>query len=125
MTDLGCMIEPMKDSSPKSVIRGAVWSLCLLALTVSGRAVAVETGAHSTPLAPGARYYFDNFDPVPKPWRPGTPLNIEEVFKNYQYVEIVPDEDGKVITVNRYIQGNRMATSRYRFTPDGGLEKEE
>lgn len=119
------MIEPMKNSSLKSVIRGAVWSLWLLALAASGHAAAVETGAHSAPLAPGARYYFDNFDPLPKPWRPGTPLNIEEVFKNYQYVEIVPDEDGKAITVNRYIQGNRMETSRYRFMLDGGLAKEE
>lgn len=115
----------MKKIFGKPATRYAVLSLWLLALTASGHAAAAGADARSMLLAPGTRYYFDNFDPVPKPWWPGTPLNIEEVFKNYQYVEIVPDADGKAITVNRYVQGNRKETSRYRFMPDDGLVKEE
>ena len=81
----------------------------------------------AAPLAdkftPGTPYYFDHFDPWQKPWEPGQYLNIEEVLKNYQYFEIVFDQDGKGITVYRYLRGNREDTEKYLVLPDRSLQK--
>lgn len=71
----------------------------------------------------GTAYYFDNFDPTQKPWEPGQDLNIEEVFKNYQYFEIVFSKDGKEITVSRFIQNRRVDRDKYLVGPDRSLQK--
>lgn len=73
---------------------------------------------------PGTPYYFSDFDPGQQPWDPGQHLNIEEVFKNYQYYEIVFDKDGKEITVNRYLRGSKEHSKRYLLLPDNSLRKE-
>ncbi|MFZ2300427.1 MAG: hypothetical protein WAW10_00995 [Gallionella sp.] len=74
-------------------------------------------------MAPGISYYYEYFDPGQRPWKPGGNLNIEEVFKNYQYYEIVLDDDGKEITVDQYIQGNKAGSEKYLVLPDGSLQK--
>jgi len=50
-------------------------------------------------------------------------LNIEEVFKNYQYFEIVFDRDGKGITVYRYLRGSKEGSEEYQLLPDNSLQK--
>ena len=72
-------------------------------------------------FTPGTLYYFDHFDPGHKPWVPGQQLNIEEVFKDYQYYEIVFDQDGKGITVNRFLRGSRESSEKYLVLPDKSL----
>jgi hypothetical protein len=72
---------------------------------------------------PGTPYYFDHFDPGQKPWEPGQYLNIEEVFKNYLYFEIVFDPDGKGFTVYRYLRGSKEVTEKYLVLPDRSLLK--
>lgn len=83
--------------------------------------------ASAAPLAdrftPGTPYYFNEFDPGKQPWEPGQHLNIEEVFKNYQYYEIVFDQDGKGITVSRYLRGSKEGSERYLVSPAGSLRK--
>ena len=74
-------------------------------------------------FAPGTPYYFDSFDPAQKPWNPGQHLNIEEVFKNYQYYEIVLDKGNKEITVSLYIRGVKTDSEVYLELPDGSLQK--
>lgn len=91
---------------------------CLFMLPFSAPAA-----APADQLVPGAPYYFDSFDPGQRPWTPGQHLNIEEVFKNYQYYEIVLDEDGKGITVNQYVRGSKSDSAKYTLMPDGSLRK--
>ena len=91
---------------------------CLLILPFSAGAASL-----ADKLAPGTQYYFDSFDPGQRPRAPGQHLNIQEVFKNYQYYEIVLDEDGKEITVIQYIQGNKAGSEKYLVLPDGSLQK--
>lgn len=91
---------------------------CLLMLPLSAP---VASPVHQ--LAPGAQYYFDSFDPGLRPWTPGQHLNIEEVFKNYQYYEVVLDRDGAAITVNHYVRGSKAGSEKYRVLPDGALQK--
>jgi hypothetical protein len=74
-------------------------------------------------FTPGTPYYFDHFDPGQKPWEPGQYLNIEELFKNYQYFEIVFDQDGKGITVYRYLRGSKEDNEKYLVLPDKSLQK--
>jgi hypothetical protein len=74
-------------------------------------------------FTPGTPYYFNSFDPGQKPWEPGQHLNIEEVFKNYQYYEIVFDQDGKEINVNRFLRGSKESSERYLLLPDMSLQK--
>lgn len=72
---------------------------------------------------PDTPHYFENFEPEQKPWHPGQALNIEEVFKNYQYFEIRFLNNGAEIQVRRYIQSQREGETRYRIMPDGSLAK--
>lgn len=81
--------------------------------------------AQAAAFEPGTPYYFDNFDPAQKPWEPGQDLNIEEVFKNYQYFELTFSKDGKEITVSRFIQNKRKDTEKYQVMPDRSLRKME
>ena len=71
---------------------------------------------------PGVPYYFENFDPAMKPWDPGQDLNIEEVFKNYVYYEIIFNRSGREITVNRYLQNRKESSDRFLVRPDRTLE---
>jgi len=74
-------------------------------------------------FAPDTSYYFEHFDPQLKPWRPGQDLNLEEVFKNYQYYEIRFEKSGREIQVIRHIQNRKEGGDRYRIREDGTLEK--
>lgn len=94
-----------------------------LLLLMTAVAVGAAPDVHSHKLIPGSKYYFDNFDPEQKPWNPGRDMNIEEVFKNYQYVEIVLDQNGRGITVTHFIQGSKKDTVKYLLMPDGSLSK--
>lgn len=72
-------------------------------------------------FTPGVAYYFDSFDPTQKPWKPGYELNYEEVFKNYQFYEIIFSPNGAEMTVNRYIRNNKSDSERYSINRDGSL----
>lgn len=74
-------------------------------------------------FTPGVPYYFSDFDPGRQPWEPGQHLNIEEVFKNYQYYEVVFDQGGNEITVSQYIRGVKTRSEKYSRLPDGSLKK--
>lgn len=102
----------------RSSIAIALTSLLLsIALVASASNVEDE-------FVPGTPYYFDGFDPEKKPWDPGTKLNIEEVFKNYQYYEILYDKDSNTFTVYRYERGNRVEELKYLLQPDQALIKQ-
>jgi len=92
--------------------------LCLLVQPFAASAAAL-----ADKFTPGTPYYYDNFAPGQLPWEPGRNLNIEEVFKNYQYYEIVLDQDGKELTVNQYIRGDKAGSEKYLVLPDGSLRK--
>jgi hypothetical protein len=74
-------------------------------------------------FTPGISYYYDDFDHEQSPWEPGQALNVEEVFKNYQYYEIMLGQNGKEITVNQYINGKRTNSEKYLLSPGGALLK--
>lgn len=78
-----------------------------------------------TRFQPGATYYFDAFDPNQKPWNPGHDLNYEEVFKNYEYFEIVFFPSGKEFTVNRYIRNRKTDSEPYLLNPDGSISRKQ
>ena len=95
-------------------------------ITAAVIAILFSLGASAASLAeksqPGVPYYFENFDPAMKPWNPGQDLNIEEVFKNYVYYEIIFDRSGREITVNRYLQNRKEHSDRFLVRPDRTLE---
>lgn len=93
-------------------------ALCLFALSFSAGAASLAAR-----FAPGISYFYEHFDPAQRPWKPGQSLNIEEVFKNYQYYEIVFDDNGKGITVDYFIKGNKAGSEKYSILPDGSLQK--
>lgn len=74
-------------------------------------------------MTPGVSYYYEYFEPGQRPWRPGGNWNIEDVFKNYQFYEVVLDEDGKELTVIQYIRGSKAGSEKYLVLPDGSLQK--
>jgi hypothetical protein len=93
------------------------FALALLACLLAVNAASAQSFEPDTP------HYFDHFDPEQKPWQPGPALNIEEVFKNYQYYEIRFLKQGSEIQVRRYIKNQRDSDGRYRILPDGSLDK--
>ena len=95
---------------------GAAAVLACLALAANASPVALS-------FDPDTPHYFEHFDPEKKPWQPGQELNLEEVFKNYQYYEIRFLKQGAEIQVQRYIQNQRDRAERYRIMTDGSLEK--
>jgi hypothetical protein len=92
--------------------------LCLLVL-----AFAVVAAPPADKFTPGMSYYFEDFYPAQQPWEPGEGLNIEEVFKNYQYYEIVFDKGGNVINVKHYIRNRKVESDKYQIMPNGALQK--
>jgi len=82
----------------------------------------VSAASLAEKFQPGVPYYFENFDPAMKPWDPGQDLNIEEVFKNYVYYEIIFDQSGREITVNRYLQNRKERSDRFLVRPDLSIE---
>ena len=74
---------------------------------------------------PGTTYYFDAFDPGQRPWNPGHDLNYEEVFKNYEYFEIVFSPSGKEFTANRYIRNSKTDSEQYLLNPDGSISRKQ
>lgn len=100
-----------------SIVR-AIAVLCLLGLPL-----AADAASLADKFTPGTSYYYDNFNPGQQPWELGQDLNFEEVFKNYQYYEIVLDRNGKEITVNRYIRGDRASSEKYLVLPDRSLRR--
>lgn len=90
--------------------------------------IALPHAASAASLAekftPGTPYYFNDFDPGRQPWEPGQYLNIEEVYRNYQYYEIVFDQDGKGITVSRFLHGAKESSEKYLLLPDNSLRRQ-
>ncbi|MBI4936773.1 MAG: hypothetical protein HY846_00885 [Nitrosomonadales bacterium] len=93
-------------------------ALVVFFLVMAGQVCAGER------FVPGMPYYFDVFDPAQKPWKPGYDLNYEEVFKNYQFYEIIFSPSGTEMTVNRYIHNNKTDSERYQINPDGSLSRQ-
>ncbi len=76
-------------------------------------------------LQPGTRYYYEVFTPEQKPWQPGRDMNIEEVFKHYEYVEIVYAPGMQTMTVTVIRQGRRREPRRFSIEPDGSLKPQD
>ncbi|MDO8351637.1 MAG: hypothetical protein Q7S94_10860 [Gallionella sp.] len=72
-------------------------------------------------FTPGTSYYYADFEPGKQ--QRGQALNFEEVFKNYQYYELVVGQDGREITVNQFIRGDKTGSEKYLLLPDGSLQK--
>jgi len=95
----------------------------LLAAVLLWLAGVAAAGAAELPFSPDTPYYFEHFDPQQQPWQPGHGLNIEEVFKNYQYYEIRFLKNGRDIQVTHYVQGRKAGSESYHIKSDGTLEK--
>jgi hypothetical protein len=104
-----------------SISKHVICCITIFHLLLTGPAIGEEM--YFQEWVPGTTYYFDEFDPKRKQWLPRESRNLEEVFKNYQYVEIVLDSDGSTITVTQYVQGRNKQVTRYRILPERGLQK--
>ncbi len=104
------------------IIKRVIYSITLLFPLLITPSMGAEV--HLQDLVLGTKYYFDDFDPDRKPWESGELRNIEEVFKNYQYIEIMLNVDGQSISVKQYVQGSEKYETNYRILPEGALQKE-
>jgi mono/diheme cytochrome c family protein/DNA-binding beta-propeller fold protein YncE len=102
------------------VVTAAAERLLLALLLICPVVCAV---AEVTIPVPGTPYYYDEFDPDLKPWRPATERNLEEVFKNYRYYEIIHSAEPQTMQVRQYINGSVISTTNYAVQPDGSLRE--
>jgi len=66
--------------------------------------------------------YYSAFDPDRKPWKPDPELNLEEVFKNYQYYAIEYGAGRRRLTVTHYVNGAVADVTAWRVDEDGSLK---
>ena len=86
--------------------------------------LSVSSAVASPPLPafePGISHYFDELNRESVPWQPGPERNIEEVFKNYQYFELVFDDGGQTFTARHYERGKISGVQRYQILENGAL----
>lgn len=86
-------------------------------------AVIMNAASAELSFEPDTPHYFEHFDPEQKPWQPGQALNIEEVFKNYEYYEVRFLRQGAEIQVRRFINNQLNGDAHYRILSDGSLKK--
>ncbi len=95
----------------RQIVNGLLILLVCLSLDAAG----------ASPIA-GTPYYHDSFDPGLKPWQPSPERNIEEVYQRHEYYQLVYGEDGKLVSVTRFLRGKPVEVSSYRRQPDGSLQ---
>lgn len=102
---------PYDIMAARQILNGLFILLACLSLDVAG----------ATPVT-GTPHYHDSFNPALKPWQPTPERNIEEVYKRHEYFQLVYGEDGKDVTVTRFLRGKPIEVSSYRRQPDGSLQ---
>ncbi len=71
---------------------------------------------------PDSPYFYTEFDPAS--WKIENELNYEEVYKNYEYFEVIFNKGCDEITVKKYIKGEIHSTEKYRLNVNGRVSKE-
>ena len=66
-------------------------------------------------------YYFSEFNPAS--WKVENELNYEEVYKNFEYFEVIFNKSCEEITVKRYKKGAFDSSEKYRINADASLQK--
>ena len=69
----------------------------------------------------GIVYYFNEFNP--SSWKVENELNYEEVYKNFEFFEVVFNKACDEITVKRYVRGEISSTEKYKLNADGSLSE--
>ncbi|MBF8250475.1 MAG: hypothetical protein HW382_103 [Deltaproteobacteria bacterium] len=82
---------------------------------VTVNASAVEKCRPNTP------YYFSEFKPAS--WKIGNELNYEEVYKNFEYFEVIFNKSCDEITIKRYKKGVFDSSEKYKVDSDGSIQK--
>jgi hypothetical protein len=81
----------------------------------------MATAQAGLPLEPGVSYFTEEFDATLIPWRPAPERNVEEVFKNHKYFEIVLGRERRTISVIQHRNGYAPERRDYTLLPSGAL----
>ncbi len=98
----------------------AAISLLLLMTGFSG-----ETLSRPENIKPGLSYFADEFTVNESVAELGEEKNYEEVFKNYEYYEMIYDEQKRPAVFRAYKRGEVVSTEYYFYGNDGKLFKKE
>ena len=67
----------------------------------------------------GRPYYFHTFDGTYHPWIPRDKIEEEDFWPDDAYFVAYFDSDGRVIRLEKYLQGDREWTYEYDYDPSG------
>lgn len=70
---------------------------------------------------PNSPYYFSEFNP--SSWKVEDEVNYEEVYKNFEYFEVIFNKNCDDITVKRYKKGQFVSSEKYKVDSDGSIQK--
>ncbi len=70
---------------------------------------------------PNSPYFFSEFNP--SSWEVEDEVNYEEVYKNFEYFEVIFNKSCDEITVKKYIKGEFGSSEKYQLNADGVLSK--
>lgn len=70
---------------------------------------------------PNASYYFSEFNPAS--WKVENEVNFEEVYKNFEYFEVIFNKSCDEITVKRYKKGKFDSSEKYKVDSNGFIQK--
>jgi len=74
---------------------------------------------------PGMPYYYGSFSGYYRPYRPSEPLTFEDAIKRHSYYVAYYDEQEKVISFTKYLNGKLLFNTKYFYWQSGTLEREE
>ena len=69
---------------------------------------------------PNAPYYFSEFNS--SSWKVENELNYEEVYKNFEYFEVIFNKSCDEITLKRYKKGQFDSSEKYKVDSDGYIQ---
>ena len=70
---------------------------------------------------PNASYYFSEFNSAS--WKVENEVNFEEVYKNFEYFEVIFNKSCDEITVKRYKKGEFDSSEKYKVDSNGSIQK--
>lgn len=70
---------------------------------------------------PNKSYYFSEFSPASL--NLDDEKNYEEVYKNYEYFEVLFNKSCDEIAVKRYVKGQFGSSDKYKVNADGSINK--
>lgn len=93
----------------------------IIAFTIIGSGFCYAEDYHY----PGGQYYFKDIKNSAAPYEPVDEINYEEAGNLYTYYEAYFDDNGRIVSLKKYLKGKLEWSDKYQYGATGALENRE